>query len=95
MKNEFYNEYVAHQQELCTEFVNGGNELKEVEDWPISFMCLQDGKIRIKLPNTITWMVTDDGMTLKGIQDEILKDIPYVKSIQFYDETPWWAGIVI
>jgi hypothetical protein len=93
--NDFYNEYVTHQQELWTEWVNAGKEWKEVEYWPVSFMRRQDGKIWFKLPKTIMWIVTDEGMTLKDIQDEILKDIPYVKSVQFYDETPWGAGIVI
>ena len=91
MKDKKYNEYVEH----CRESFNNYKGLKrKIEHYSIYFHRSEDG-IWFRFPTNWISYHADDGMTLKDVERELVRDFPFIESVQFYDEIGYGAGIII
>jgi hypothetical protein len=95
MKNKEYNDYVSHQQASVDEYKKHNIYIRELENYPIYVIYREDNHWYFRFQSNLKYFQADDGMTLKDIETELIKDIPYIKSIQFYDEFGYSAGILI
>jgi hypothetical protein len=95
MNNKEYNAYVSHQQELVDEHKKRNLPIRKIEHYPIYVMYGGDNCIYFRFESNLKYFRADEGMTPKDIARELVKDIPYIKSVQFYDEISYRAGIVI
>ena len=95
MKNKEYNDYVSHQQELVDEHKKRNLPIRELEHYPIYVKYSEDNRIYFRFEKNLKYFLADEGMALKDIERELVKDVPYIKSVQFYDEVGYSAGIVI
>ena len=84
--DEKYNEYVKRFRSVF-------DGHKKVECYPIYFCYREDG-IWFRFHNTIIYH-HEDKMTLKDIEQKIMKDLPFIGSVQFYDECGYHGGIIL
>lgn len=83
MRDEKYNEWVKHEKQSVNEWTSKGNSFREIEQYQIEILPYTKNKIRFKVHTRIDWFTTDAGMTLMELEDSIVNDIPYIKSVQF------------
>ena len=95
MNNKEYNKYVSHQKELVDEHKKHNLSIREIERYPIYITYNGDNCIYFRFEPNLNYFRADEGMTLKDIARELVKDIPHIKSVQFYDEIGYKAGIAI
>ena len=86
MNNKEYNTYVSEQKELVDEHKKHNLSIREIEHYPIYVTYNGDNCIYFRFESNLNYFRADEGMTLKDIAHELVKDIPYIKSVQFYDE---------
>ena len=95
MKDKEYKDYVSHQQAFVDEYKTHNICPRELENYPIYITYGEDNHWYFRFQSNLKYFQADDEMTLKDIETELIKDIPYIKSIQFYDEFGYSAGIII
>lgn len=83
MRDEKYNEWVNHEKQSVNEWTSKGIPIREIEQYPIEILPYTNSKIHFKVHTRIDWFTTDDEMTLKELENVIVNDIPYIKSVQF------------
>ena len=83
MIDKKYNEWVEREKHSVDEWVSKGNSFCELEQYPIEIGQYTENQIRFKVRTRLDWFVSDVGMSLKELEDSIVNDIPYIKSIQF------------
>ena len=92
MKDEKYNRYVKH--------VQGDSErlkqsVKPIEDYPIYVYFGEENRRYIRFQSNLEYYLVDDNLTLKDVAKEIANDFYFIKSVRFYDETPYGAALII
>lgn len=95
MNNKEYNTYVSHQKELVDEHKKHNLFIREIDHYPIYVTYSEDNRIYFRFETNLKYFLADEGMTLKDIEHELVKDIPYIKNVQFCDEVGYSAGILI
>jgi hypothetical protein len=83
MIDKNYNEWVDHEKQLVDEFVSKGRSFSEIENYPIVILPYNEERMRFKVRTRIDYFVTDAGMTLAELENTIVNDIPYIKSVCF------------
>ena len=84
MRDEKYNEWVEKEKQSVDEWTSKGHSFREIEQYPIEILPYDtNNKISFKVRPMIDWFTTDDGMNLSELEDTIVNDIPYIKSVQF------------
>ena len=92
MKDEKYNQYVKRVQSDSERLKKNVNP---VEDYPIYVFFGENNRIWFRFKCDLGYYQADEGSTLKDVSKEIVDDCYFIKSVQFYDETPYGAGIII
>jgi len=83
MIDKKYNEWVEREKHSVDEWVSKGNSFRELEQYPIEIGQYTENQIRFKVRTRLDWFVADVGMSLMELENAIVNDIPYIKSIQF------------
>lgn len=83
MIDKKYNEWVEREKQSVDEWVSKGNSFRELEQYPIEIAPYTENQIRFKVRTRLDWFATDAGMSLMELEDTIVKDIPYIKSVLF------------
>ena len=83
MIDKKYNEWVEREKHSVDEWVSKGISFRELEQYPIEIGQYTENQIRFKVRTRLDWFVADVGMSLTELEDAIVNDIPYIKSIQF------------
>ena len=92
MKDEKYNRYVKHVQGHSERLKKN---VKPIEDYPIYVYFGEENRRYIRFQSNLEYYLVDDNLTLKDVAKEIVNDFYFIKSVRFYDETPYSAGIII
>ena len=92
MKDEKYNRYVKHVQ-CHSERLK--QSVKPIEDYPIYVYFGEKNRIWFRFKCNLGYYQADENSTLKDVAKEIANDFYFIKSVRFYDETPYSAGIII
>lgn len=84
MSDEKYNEWAKKEKRSVDEWTSKGYSFREIEQYPIEILpYTTDNKIHFKVRTRLDWFTADDGMKLNELEETIVNDIPYVKSVQF------------
>lgn len=92
MKDEKYNRYVKRVQSDSERLKKN---VKPIEDYPIYVYFGEENRRYIRFQSNLEYYLVDDNLTLKNVAKEIVNDFYFINSVQFYDETPYGAGIII
>ena len=92
MKDEKYNQYVKHIQGHSERLKQS---VKPIEDYPIYVYFGEENRRYIRFQSNLEYYLVDDNLTLKDVAKEIVNDFYFIKSVRFYDETPYGAGLII
>lgn len=92
MKDEKYNRYVKRVQSDSERLKQS---VKPIEDYPIYVYFGEENRIWFRFKCNLGYYQADDNLTLKDVAKEIVNDFYFIKSVRFYDETPYGAALII
>lgn len=89
-----YIDQTNKMKEYFEKYIAKGFPYKKVDGYSVYITNYHDGIYFRFQTSLIRWKL-DDGMTLKDLEQRLIQDLPFIESVQFYDETPYGWGILI
>jgi len=74
-------------------FDNYKGFVRKIEHYPVYFY-IGDGGIWFRFQYNLGYYYAGN-LVLKDIENRLINDFPYIKSVQFYDEIGYNAGIIV
>lgn len=81
--DENYNKWVEHQNHEVNEWLGKGNPIREIEHYRIDVKPYVDDRMIFRVRGHLDWFFSEPGMTLQELEQRIVNDIPYIKSVEF------------
>lgn len=89
--DEKYIKWVEHENELTNDWIRRGHKVREIEGYVVEARpYYYSDKILFRIYGNLEWYSTEPGMTLKQLEQRMVQDVPFIKSVQFviYIDSP-------
>ena len=89
--DEKYIKWVEHENELANDWIRKGHKAREIEGYVVEARPYHySDKILFRVYGNLEWYSAEPGMTLKQLEQHIVHDVSFIKSVQFiiYIDSP-------
>jgi hypothetical protein len=89
--DEKYIKWVEHENELTNDWIRRGHKVREIEGYVVEARPYHySDKILFRIYGNLEWYSAEPGMTLKQLEQRMVQDVPFIKSVQFviYIDSP-------
>lgn len=81
--DENYSKWVERQNHGVNEWLGKGHPIKEIEHYRIDVKLYADDRLIFRVRGHLIWFFSEPDMTLQELEQCIVNDIPYIKSVEF------------
>lgn len=86
-----YIEWVERKNELVNDWIHRGHTMREIDGYVVEARPYRySDKILFRIYGNMEWYFAEPGMSLKQLEQRMVQDVPFIKSVQFiiYIDSP-------